>query len=71
MRTTAVIGGELQWDHIFIILILGKEKHRPSNKKTEVLEQRAFLSGLRISDVQLPPKCKSFGSGVGNAAVLP
>lgn len=70
-RTTAVTGGEFQWDHIFIILILGKEKHRPRTITTEVLEQRAFLNGLRVSDVQLPPKCKSFGSCLGNAAVLP
>lgn len=55
----------------FYILILGKEKHRPRTITTEVLEQRAFLSGLRVSDMQLHPKCKSFGSGVGNAAVLP
>lgn len=25
VRTTAVIGVELQWDHVFIILILGKQ----------------------------------------------
>lgn len=61
----------MQWDHIFIILILGKEKHRPRTIRTEVLEQSAFLSGLRVSDVKLPPKCKTFGFGVGNVAVLP
>lgn len=71
MRTIAATGGEFQWDHIFIILVLGKEKHRHRTITTEVLEQREFLSDLRVSDVQLPSRCKTLGSAVGSAAVLP
>lgn len=71
MRPTGVTGGKLQWDYRFIILILGKEEHRPSTVTTEVLELRAFLSSLRVSGVQLAPQLNSsFGFGVGNEPVL-
>lgn len=69
MRPTGVTGGKLQWDYSFIILILGKEQHRPSTV-TEVLELRAFLSSLRVSGVQLAPQLNSFGLGAGNEPVL-